>query len=320
MQGCTTTFVYEIIPTAIMLPPNRCKVAITATASYDGRTFEAKQTSMVISMPMRYAPDAESMDNLIKFDAQVHDRLVMMISKLTSLPHAPQFKSLIYKCQLLIDSFDERFGFYMPDYYQARDLYLRTMRGEIGPLYVAEHAYNWEEVYFGDFFNMCMATYEKYEPKTVLGRVLLGVATLGYSEIIYYTPKRFLLECQNAAFENPDSGFFSNFAVGAKFAYMEALESYKGKLVMGYAAGKLSSSQFGQALKMCILVDVKLSFRTQQFALHLSTVVYPQLTVQPFGILYSLLAEVPVQSGDYAASAVWRLFTVLEVPDVAEDV
>ncbi len=249
IQGCTTTFVYEIIPTAIMLPPNRCKVAITATASYDGRTFEAKQTSMVISMPMRYAPDAESMDNLIKFDAQVHDRLVMMITKLTSLTHAPQFKALIYKCQLLIDSFDERFGFYMPDYYQARDLYLRTMRGEIGPLYVAEHAYNWEEVHFGDFFNMCMATYEKYEPKTFLGRVLLGVVTLGYSEIIYYTPKRFLLECRNAAYENPDSDFFSNFTVGAKFAYMEALDNYRGKVVLGYAAGKLSSSQFGQALK-----------------------------------------------------------------------
>ena len=248
VQGCTTTYIYELIPSAIMVPPNRCKVAITASAFYDGRTFEAKQTSMVISMPMRYAPDAESLNNMMKFDAQVHDRLVMMISKLTSLTHAPQFKALIHKCQLLLDSFDERFGFYMPDYYQARNLYLRTMTGEIGPLYVAEHAYNWEEVHFGDAFNMCMATYEKYEPKTVLGRVLLGVVTLGYSEILYYTPKRFLLECREAA-KDYNSGFFQNFAVGAKFAYFEACQNWAGQQVMQYGLGKLSSTQFGQALK-----------------------------------------------------------------------
>ena len=54
--------------------------------------------------------------------------------------------------------------------------------------------------------------------------------------------------------------------------------------------------QFDQALKMGIIVDVIFVSRT------------------------SLISEVPVQSGNYAASAVWRLFTVLEVPDIAEDV
>ena len=248
VSGHTMTYVYEIIPSAIMVPPNRCKVAITATASYEGRTFEDKQTLMVISMPMRYAPDMQSLTNMMKFDAQVQDRLVMMITKLTNLPQAPQFNALICKCRLMLDSFDERFGFYMPDFYTAKSLYLRTMRGEIGPLYVAEHTYSWEEVYFGDAFNMCMETFEEHEPKTVMGRILLGIVTLGYSEILYYTPKRFLLECQKAG-ENYDSNFFDNFAVGAKFAYFEACQNWAGQKVIGGAMSEISSTQFGQALK-----------------------------------------------------------------------
>ena len=244
----TTTYVYEIIPSAIMVPPNRCKVAITASASYDGRSFEDKQTLMVISMPMRYAPDMQSLTNMMKFDAQVQDRLVMMITRLTSLRHAPEFNALICKCRLLLDSFDERFGFYMPDFYTAKSLYLRTMRGEVGPLYVAEHSYSWEEVYFGDAFNMCMETFEEHEPKTVMGRILLGIVTLGYSEILYYTPKRFLLECREAA-KDYDSGFFQNFAVGAKFAYFEACQTWAGQKLIGGAMKEVSSTQFGQALK-----------------------------------------------------------------------
>ena len=244
----TTTYVYEIIPSAIMIPPNRCKVAITATASYDGRSFEDKQTLMVISMPMRYAPDMESLTNMMKFDAQVQERLVYMITRLTNLPQAPQFNALICKCRLMLDSFDERFGFYMPDYYQAKSLYLRLMRGEIGPLYVAEHTYSWEEVHFGDAFNMCMETFEAHEPKTVMGRILLGIVTLGYSEILYYTPKRFLLECQKAG-EDYNSGFFTHFYIGAKFAYFEAAQNWAGQQLIGGAIKEISSSQFGQALQ-----------------------------------------------------------------------
>ena len=54
--------------------------------------------------------------------------------------------------------------------------------------------------------------------------------------------------------------------------------------------------QFDQALKMGIIVDVIFVFRTIQ------------------------ISEVLVQSGNYASSAVCRRITVLEVPDIAEDV
>ena len=248
VRGCTTTLIYEIIPSAIMLPPNRCKVSIKAAASYDGRTFKAEQTSMVISMPVRCAPDMQSLSNMMKFDGQVMDRLVMMITKLTALPQAPQLNALICKCRLMLDSFDERFGFYMPDFYLAKSLYLRTMRGEIGPLYVAEHSYSWEEVYFGDAFNMCIETFESHEPKTVMGRMLLGLVTLGYSEILYYTPKTFLLECRKAG-DNYHSGFFEDFMVGAKFATRETCSNLVFQAGVGVVARKVSSTQFGQALK-----------------------------------------------------------------------
>ena len=58
----------------------------------------------------------------------------------------------------------------------------------------------------------------------------------------------------------------------------------------------LDVRQFDQALKMGIIVDVIFVFRTIQ------------------------ISEVLVQSGNYASSAVCRRITVLEVPDIAEDV
>ena len=244
VKGSTMTFVYEIIPASIMLPPNRCKAAVTATASYKGRSFEAKQTSMVISMPIRMVDDTAELNKLIKFDNQVREKLLHMITRLTGLQDSEEFKALIYKCELMLDSFDERFGFYMPDYYQADKLFRRTVTGQVGPLFVAENTYVWEEVYFGDGFNMCMETFEEHEPKTIMGRLVLGFVTLGYSEMLYYTPKRFLLECRKAG-ENYDNTFFDNFFVGAKFAGEEILES----LAWQKGLSKVSSTQFGQALQ-----------------------------------------------------------------------
>ena len=248
VKGSTMTFVYEIVPHSIMVPPNRCKAAITATASYKGRSFEAKQTSMVISMPIRMVDDTAELNNLVKFDNQVREKLLHMITRLTGLQDGEEFKALIYKCELMLDSFDERFGFYMPDYYQVDKLFRRTVTGQVGPLFVAENTYVWEEVYFGDGFNMCMETFEEHEPKTIMGRLVLGFVTLGYSEMLYYTPKRFLLECRKAG-ENYDNTFFDNFMVGAKFAYWEACENWAGQKLITGAVGKISSTQFGQALK-----------------------------------------------------------------------
>ena len=248
VKGCTTTYVYEIVPSSIMVPPNRCKAAISATATYKGRSFEAKQTSMVISMPIRMVDDTAELNRLIKFDDQVREKLLHMITRLTGLQDGDEFKALIYKCELMLDSFDERFGFYMPDYYQVDKLFRRTVTGQVGPLFVAENTYVWEEVYFGDGFNMCMETFEEHEPKTVMGRLMLGFVTLGYSEMLYYTPKRFLLECRDAA-QNYDNTFFDNFMVGAKFAGQEALDQITFQAAVGYGLGKLSTTQFGQALK-----------------------------------------------------------------------
>jgi len=114
-------------------------------------------------------------------------------------------------------------------------------------LYVAESTYVWEEVYFGDGFDMCMAAMSEREPKTLMGRLLLGFATLGYSEVLYYTPKRFLLECKKAS-ENEKNTFFDNFYVGAKFASLEMLQTAAFQKGMQWGMGKLSSTQFGQAL------------------------------------------------------------------------
>ena len=243
----TRTYIYEIVPSAIMVPPNRCKAAIKATATFQGKTYEANQTSMVISMPMRIPADMRELHDLQTFDKQVMEKYMHMRNTLLSRPQAPQLAALIYKCDIMIQSFDERFGFYMPEYYNAKKLFLKLMRGEVGPLYVAESAYVWEEVYFGDGFDMCMAAMSEREPKTLMGRLLLGICTLGYSEMLYYTPKKFLLECKKAS-ENEQNTFFDNFMVGAEFASWEILQTMAFQKGMQMGMGKLSTTQFGQAL------------------------------------------------------------------------
>ena len=243
----TRTYIYEVVPSAIMVPPNRCKAAIKATATYRGRTFEAQQTSMVLSMPVRVPSDMAELHKMQKFDEQVREKFTHMRNVLVSRPQAPELAALIYKCDIMLQSFDERFGFYMPEFYNAKKLFLKLMTGEVGPLYVAESAYVWEEVYFGDGFDMCMAAMAEREPKTLMGRLLLGIVTLGYSEVLYYTPKRFLLECKKAS-ENESNTFFDNFYVGAKFATIEILEAALMKKGMEWGLNKLSTTQFGQAL------------------------------------------------------------------------
>ena len=243
----TRTYIYEIVPSAIMVPPNRCKAAIKAVATYGGRTFRAEQVSMVISMPVRIPADLSELHQMQQFDEQVREKFTHMRNVLLSRPQAPQLAALIYKCDIMLQSFDERFGFYMPEYYNAKKLYLKVMNGEVGPLYVAENTYVWEEVYFGDGFDMCMAAFEEREPKTLMGRLMLGLVTLGYSEVLYYTPKEFLLECKKAS-ENENATFFDNFMVGAKFASWEMAKTAAFQKGMQWGMGKLSTTQFGQAL------------------------------------------------------------------------
>ena len=243
----TRTYIYEIVPSAIMVPPNRCKAAIKAVATYGGRTFRAEQVSMVISMPVRIPADLSELHQMQQFDEQVREKFTHMRNVLLSRPQAPQLAALIYKCDIMLQSFDERFGFYMPEYYNAKNLFLKLMTGEVGPLYVAESAYVWEEVYFGDGFDMCMAAMAEREPKTLMGRLLLGITTLGYSEVLYYTPKRFLLECKKAS-ENEANTFFDNFLVGAKFATREMIQTMVFQEGLKYGLTKLSTTQFGQAL------------------------------------------------------------------------
>ena len=243
----TRTYIYEIVPSAIMVPPNRCKAAIKGEATFRGRTFKAEQISMVISMPVRLVADVGELSKMQKFDAQVTEKLTHMRNVLLSRPQAAQLAALIYKCDIMLASFDERFGYYMPEYYNAQRLFLKLMRGEVGPLYVAESTYVWEEVYFGDGFDMCMAAFEEREPKTLMGRLMLGLVTLGYSEVIYYTPKEFLLECKKAS-ENENATFFDNFMVGAKFASWEIAKTAAFQYGMQKGLGKLSTTQFGQAL------------------------------------------------------------------------
>ena len=242
-----STQTYEIIPSAVMVPPNRCKGHIKATARYKDREFDAQQTSMVISMPMRYTGNEGELSDLIRFDEQVKERITYMRNKLLSSVHSPEFAALIYKCDMMLASFDKRFGYYMPEFHLTKSLYLRIMRGEIGPIYTAENAYVWEECDFGDGFNMCMAAFAEREPKTLLGRLMLGICTLGWSETLYYTPKSFLLECQKASY-NENSTVLDDFLVGAKFAYFEACQNWAGQKAMGYGMGKLSTTQVGQAL------------------------------------------------------------------------
>ena len=243
----TRTYIYEIVPSAIMVPPNRCKAAIKGEATFQCRTFKAEQISMVISMPVRIPADLADLHRMQKFDEQVREKFTHMRNVLLSRPQAPQLAALIYKCDIMLQSFDERFGFYMPEYYNAKKLYLKVMNGEVGPLYVAENTYVWEEVYFGDGFDMCMAAFEEREPKTLMGRLMLGLVTLGYSEVLYYTPKEFLLECKKAS-ENENATFFDNFMVGAKFASWEMAKTAAFQKGMQWGMGKLSTTQFGQAL------------------------------------------------------------------------
>lgn len=240
------TFIYEVAPSAIMLPPNRCKAKIKCVATYQGRTFKAEQTSMVIPQPVRMAATAAEVDKIIKEDNRIREILEQMRNKLLSVPQAPEFAALIWKITLLQSSFDERFGYCMPEFYKLQNLYMRIITGEIGPLYVAESAYNWAEVHFGDFFDMCLATYEKYEPKTLLGRIGLGVITLGGSELAYYTPKQFLLECREQSKKN--TNMFQDIWLGVKFASWEIIKAAAMQKGMEMGMKKLSTTQFGQAL------------------------------------------------------------------------
>ena len=243
---CARTYIYEVVPSAIMLPPNRCKAKIKCVATYQGRTFKAEQTSMVIPQPVRMAATAQEVDRMVQEDNRIREHLERMRNKLLSVPQAPEFAPLIWKITLLMSSFDERFGFCMPEFYKLQNLYMRIINGEIGPLYAAESAYVWEEVYYGDLFDMCLVTYEGVMPKTMLGRIALGVFTLGGSELAYYTPREFLLKCREQA--ERDTNFAQDLWLGVKFASLEIIKAAALQKGMQYGMNKLSTTQVGQAM------------------------------------------------------------------------
>ena len=246
VSSMLNTFLFQIVPSAIMLSPNRCQAKISATATFQGRDFSAEQVSMVISMPARTGTN-EELEKAAKRDLYITDDLIRMRAKLLSHPDAPQMEPLINKFSLLLESYHKRFGYDEYEYAKAKNLYLRYVNGEIGSMYVNESVFSWQEIYLGEAFDITMAQIEEKEPKTFADRLMLGIVTLGYSELLVFTPKSFLLTCKRAA-EDKDAGeFWHDFKVGAKFGFDVGIEYYIMHKATTKLGAKLKTTQFGQA-------------------------------------------------------------------------
>lgn len=246
VNAMLNTHLFQIVPSAIMLSPNRCQARISATATFQGRDFKAEQVSMVTSMPARTG-SIEELEKAAKRDTFITEDLIRMRAKLLFHPDSLQMEPLINKFSLLLESYHKRFGYDQYEYAKAKNLYLRFINGEIGSMYVNESVYSWQEIYLGEAFDLTMAQYQEKEPKTIQDRIMLGLVTLGYSELLYYTPKRFLLTCKKAA-EHQDAGErWHDFKVGAAFGFDEGIEYYLMHKAMKKVGAKIRTTQFGKA-------------------------------------------------------------------------
>ena len=246
VSAMLNTHLFQIVPSAIMLSPNRCKAKISATATFQGRNFSAEQVSMVTSMPARTGT-IEQLEKASKRDTYITEDLIRMRAKLLSHPDAPQMEPLINKFSLLLESYHERFGYDEYEYAKAKNVYLQYVNGEIGSMYANESVFSWQEIYLGEAFDMTMAQIEEKEPKTIADRIMLGIVTLGYSELLVFTPKRFLLTCKKAAEDKDAGNFWHDFKVGAQFGADEGIEYYLMHKAMTKVGAKLKTTQFGKA-------------------------------------------------------------------------
>ena len=217
-EGCVG---FDLIPSTIMIPPNRAKAKVSAEAVYGGKTYRTERTVMVLSMPYR---TPEEIDNAWQTDDPVTQRLKHMQEFLLSKESAPEVEPLIARIGLFLDSYDKRFGYYMPDYSVIANVFYKFASGEVGALYANEHAFNWHEFLFGDVFDMTVKDMETYIPENMLFRVGAGIVTGGLSEV-YYTPKEFLVMCRDYAATSDKTDFWDCFKVGAVYGARQILMS-----------------------------------------------------------------------------------------------
>lgn len=225
-SGEVNTLSCEIFPSAFLMPPTRAKGKISVRIEYGGRTFAAEQTVMVFSMPFR-SGTLEQLSAWRKEDEKIENHIMHMRASLLNRPSAPQMRPLIHKLGLLLDSYSPDFGYCMQEYAYLSHMYMRFVSGEIGPFYVNENVYNLQEVIWNDAYDMTIADSRAVFPDSFVTRLSLGLLTFGASEVIVYTPRDFLMMCDDMANMQLATGynctFWENFSIGGLYGAREYL-------------------------------------------------------------------------------------------------
>lgn len=244
VSGNLNTMLVEFWTHQFLKPTAMAKAKITASVQYNGKEYSASREVMAYSMYKRPINSAERAVYLEE-DKIVEKDINRMRSQLLSKESAPQMRPLIHKLGLLLDSYDQNFGYDMVEYNHLRNVFQRFVTGEIGPFYVNECVYNEQEVDWGEAFDATLADCSAVFPDNFLGRILVDVMTLGYAEL-YYTPKDFLVACRTAAYDEKRShDFWSNFQVGGDFAAKQYLMAWGVSSALKFGM----STRYGQALQ-----------------------------------------------------------------------
>ena len=247
--------VFDVFPQTILVPPARTKAKITVRTEYKGQSYVAERTVMVISTPCR---DSQQQEAAKAADEEITDKLRMMQAQLLSQPTAELMEPLIAKIGLMLDSYDKRFGYWLPDYAKAASLFLRFTTGEIGSMYVNESVFNWNEVIIKDTFDMTVADLQNSVLDKFVVRLSLGILSGMASEVVFYMPKDFLVECRDYAVTHDNPSTWECFQVGAVIGARDYLLYEGGK----YAFGKVGKWLQGDSMVAQGLREMAGEFKT----------------------------------------------------------
>ncbi len=247
VMGNNNTVLLEVFQTGckVFMPPGRAHAKVTVKVKWKKKEFTEEKKVNVITMPKREMGDMANYAAIQKRDQEIMDKLFHMKRRLYAMDNAYEMRPLIHRIELIIDGYDEDYGFYMEEVNECRRLFARFVFGEIGSRSENENLSTYD-IFWGEGFEKTLQSWEKSEV-TFAQRFALGLLTVGASEI-YFTAKDGTVEWLRAVKNYADTAAdtdnaLKNFTVGAAEGGWIMLKNYvSGKVVQHVV---VPTAQFG---------------------------------------------------------------------------
>ena len=235
------------------LPPNRAKAKVTLKVSYNGKTYENTTNVLIISQPFREIADNQEFARALREDEKKLDQLINMRSKIAFDPRFAYLMPFYYKVDAMVEGYDNRFGFYEPDYKKMMDIFDKYCSGQIGYYFVNDAAWTPEWTAADENFNAFVATFASMEKSVpVIGlRIALAYFTAGASELVLM-PYSGLVAMKKYVDKGGDSAFKGFVVANVEVFFWEGV-FYVGGKAFKWARG----TQVGQQVEKKVVEKAK---------------------------------------------------------------